>query len=81
MTPADVATHLEIQTGILAKLLGLPIPDLQTADPSGVVDLNAKLGWPKADWMLDRALNKAGFDADPEPTLDLFEESADSSDF
>ena len=79
MSPVDVATHLEIQTGILAKLLGLPIPDLPTENRSSVVDLNAKLGWPQADWMRERTFDKAGLDADPEPTLDLFEESADSS--
>jgi hypothetical protein len=78
MSPADVATQLGVQTVILAKLLGLPIPDLRTADPATVVDINAKLGWPQADWMRERAIDKEGLDADPEP-LDLPGESAESS--
>lgn len=78
MSPADVATQLGVQTVILAKLLGLPIPDLRTADPATVIDINAKLGWPQADWMRDRAVDKEGLDADPEPP-DLSGESAESS--
>jgi Zn-dependent peptidase ImmA (M78 family)/transcriptional regulator with XRE-family HTH domain len=67
MSPADVATQLGVQTVILAKLLGLPIPDLGTADPATVVDINTRLGWPQADWMLERVIDKQGLDADPEP--------------
>jgi Zn-dependent peptidase ImmA (M78 family)/transcriptional regulator with XRE-family HTH domain len=67
MSPSDVATQLGVQTVILAKLLGLPIPDLRTADPATVLDINAKLGWPQADWMRDRVIDKEGLDADPEP--------------
>jgi len=67
MTPEDVADSLGVQTVILAKLLGLPIPDLRTADPATVVDINAKLGWPQADWMRNRAVDKESLDADPEP--------------
>jgi Zn-dependent peptidase ImmA (M78 family) len=77
MSPADVATQLGVQTVILAKLFGLPIPDLGTADPATVVDINAKLGWPQADWMRDRVIDKEGLDADPEPQ-DLHVDSADS---
>ena len=68
MSPADVAKQLGVQTVILAKLLGLPIPDLRTADPATVVDLNARLGWPQAEWMRDRPIDKESLDADPEPS-------------
>lgn len=67
MNPADVADQLGIQPVILAKLLGLPIPDLRTADPATVIDINARLGWPQADWMRNGVLNKEILDEDPEP--------------
>jgi Zn-dependent peptidase ImmA (M78 family)/DNA-binding XRE family transcriptional regulator len=68
MSPEEVAAQLGVQTVILAKLLGLPIPDLRTAEPATVLDINAKLGWPQADWMRNHVIDKENIDADPEPS-------------
>jgi len=67
MSPEDVATQLGVQTVVLAKLLGLPIPDLRAADLATVLDINSKLGWPQAEWMRNRMVDKENIDADPEP--------------
>ncbi|HEY0801378.1 MAG TPA: XRE family transcriptional regulator, partial [Steroidobacteraceae bacterium] len=65
--PLDVATALGVEVSTLAKLLGLPIPDLGGADPATVVDINQRGGWPQAEWMRSRAFEKHSADADPEP--------------
>jgi hypothetical protein len=32
-----------------------------------VLDINSKLGWPQAEWMRNRMVDKENIDADPEP--------------
>jgi hypothetical protein len=59
--------QLGVQTVVLAKLLGLPIPDLRATDFATVLDINSKLGWPQAEWMRNRMVDKENIDADPEP--------------
>lgn len=69
MNVQEVSSRLGVQPVILGKLLGLPLPDLRTADPATVIDLSARMGWPQAEWMRERLVDRESRDEDPEPVI------------